>query len=461
MKAIKTIRSEIEILDSLNKIVGIHDNKNRRERNPRTIFLQKVSPNNISNPVKIQLLKTINDNNITHNHYFKNFNKKKANLNENDKKITENIKIDNNPNVKIVSEPLYSSPRIIKKKILYNSVKQTQKNFQNLNINIDRLEPKYNKEHRIRDFFSKSILFNKKSSSTLGSPDNKGILQKNISYINSNVKNSESVGKKCAGRESQGKNSLNNNLNSPQNSIKDKVQNKHNKNISQNNHTTNCNIDIKLEDVILFEQKLNNIIKAIDNYIANINDKKNIDNILFSSSSIFSFYFKSSLCNKMYLIFQEQNKLIIKSSINLKLFMLMLIFHLALNPFILIKVIDNIKIIFEFLIQNFYLFVKKYYIYYGEMFILQNEQYLEDINYTIAEYGFNNLNEVQIKDIINRNCCNIAKIVSNILNIYHNFGNSFFLSFSGLFNNLSRITENEINYYFFTYLYESKKKFES
>ena len=37
-------------------------NRNSREKNPRKIFLQKISTHDNGNPIKIQLLKTNNDN---------------------------------------------------------------------------------------------------------------------------------------------------------------------------------------------------------------------------------------------------------------------------------------------------------------------------------------------------------------------------------------------------------------
>ena len=63
MRVTKKLRSDLELLDSLQKISGYKKNKNSREKSPRTILLQKISPNENNIPIKVQLLKAKNNNN--------------------------------------------------------------------------------------------------------------------------------------------------------------------------------------------------------------------------------------------------------------------------------------------------------------------------------------------------------------------------------------------------------------
>ena len=64
MRVTKKLRSELELLDSLQRISGYKNNKNSKEKSPRTILLQKISSNDNNIPIKVQLLKAKNNNNI-------------------------------------------------------------------------------------------------------------------------------------------------------------------------------------------------------------------------------------------------------------------------------------------------------------------------------------------------------------------------------------------------------------
>jgi TFIIF-interacting CTD phosphatase-like protein len=128
-----------------------------------------------------------------------------------------------------------------------------------------------------------------------------------------------------------------------------------------------------------------------------------------------------------------------------------------MNTSMITKLLNDLKYIFSQLKQNLYLFIKKLYIFYGEAFIMQNEMYFKTFNYILQKNGLNNLNENEIKNIINQNCCNIVKNIVNILNYYKAVRNPFYLDFYEIFNILSKITEKEINNYFCTYLFGLKK----
>ena len=63
MRVTKKLKSDLEIIDSLQKITGYKLTKNTIEKSPRMILLQKISNNNDANfPIKVQLLKTKNPN---------------------------------------------------------------------------------------------------------------------------------------------------------------------------------------------------------------------------------------------------------------------------------------------------------------------------------------------------------------------------------------------------------------
>ena len=82
MRVTKKFRSELELLNSLQRISGYNNKKNSREKSPRTIFLQKISPNDNNIPIKVQLLKTKN-NNLDKNMYFTNNNSLSLNKKKN------------------------------------------------------------------------------------------------------------------------------------------------------------------------------------------------------------------------------------------------------------------------------------------------------------------------------------------------------------------------------------------
>ena len=275
--------------------------------------------------------------------------------------------------------------------------------------------------------------------------------------------------KTYVGRDNYSVNSFNNNISSPKTSSyitdidSNNLKNTKNVNININSngniYKNNYLIDINLEDLIIFEERFNDIIIAINHGNLHSNLVNNKYDIGASNEcyEFFTFYFHSSLKYKFPFFFHEQNRIIIQSAINLKLFIILITYHLSINPFMIIKVMDDLKPIYSLLKQNLYLIIKKLNIFYGEAFILQNEIYFKTFNYILTKNGMDNLNENEIKEIINQNCCNIVKNISNILNYYKALGNPFYLDFYELFNILSRLTEKEINNYFCTYLSGLKK----
>ena len=138
----------------------------------------------------------------------------------------------------------------------------------------------------------------------------------------------------------------------------------------RDNNENNEEIDIKLDDLIFIEGRLNDI-------IISLNNKKNIFDISAINETVefFSFYFHSTLRNKFPLFFISQNRIIVQSAFNLNLFLILITYHLSLNTSMLIKVIILLRNIFELLKINLYLFVRKMEIFYGEDFCQNNEIY--------------------------------------------------------------------------------------
>ena len=73
MRVTKKLRSELELLDSLQRISGYKNMKNSKDKSPRTILLQKISSSSNNNfPIKVTLLKA--NNNTNKNFYITNSN---------------------------------------------------------------------------------------------------------------------------------------------------------------------------------------------------------------------------------------------------------------------------------------------------------------------------------------------------------------------------------------------------
>ena len=498
MKVTKKLKSDLEIIDSLQRITGYKLIKNNQEKSPRMILLQKITNNEGNIPIKVQLLKTKNNIKTTSN--LNNMNA--TSLSTNKHKISYN-KL-NNENItrgslgrlkdSLVSQnrrSIQDSPKsnVHYKNSTFNIINQSpikkmaninlnSKNNSNINNKIDdnSKEPKIS-GNKILNILSKNFDYNKKKSDNKilsppifegGGPSTKSSFHPSRiipSDTNNYNKNEEYGTNTYIGKDNYSVNSFKNmNLNSPKTPSYVTDIDSLNQKTGKNNSNNNYMIDIKLEDLILLEERFNDIIIAINHGNSNINLNNNVDN---SSNKydigasnecyeFFVFYFHSSLKYKFPFFFHDENKVIIQSAINLKLFIIMITYHLSLNPNLILKLLDILKLIYSILRQNLYLFIKKLMIFYGEAFVLQNEMYFKNFNFILSRNALNNLNENEIKEIIYQNCTNVVKNISEILNYYKTMDNPYYLDFYEIFCILSRITEKEINNYFCTYLFNSK-----
>ena len=234
------------------------------------------------------------------------------------------------------------------------------------------------------------------------------------------------------------------------NNINKNINDSYNDNIIYNNaNNIKKNLEIKLEDLIMIEERLNDICISLNN---NTNDLGASNECI----EFFVFYFHSSLTYKFPLLFHENKRILIQSAINLKLFTIVMTYHLSMNIQMLSDVLLYLKNIYSLLKLNLYLFIKKIQIFYGEAFVLQNEMYFKTFNYLLSRNGYDNMNENEIVDLVQNNCYNIVQSLSEIINYYESVGNNYYLDFLELFNTISKLTEKEINNYFYNYLYASR-----
>ncbi len=241
-------------------------------------------------------------------------------------------------------------------------------------------------------------------------------------------------------------NYYNNNQNMTINNNNNNIMGYNNNNI--NNTINNNSLDIKLEDLIMIEERLNDICISLDN----TNDLGASNECI----EFFVFYFHSSLTYKFPLLFHESKRILIQSAINLKLFTIVMTYHLSMNVKMFSDVLLFLKKIYSLLKLNLYLLIKKLQMFYGEVFVNQNIMYFKTFNCLLVRNGYNNMNENGIGDLIQNNCYKIVQSLSDIINYYESIGNIYYLDFLELFNNISKLTEKEINNYFYNYLYACK-----
>ena len=220
-----------------------------------------------------------------------------------------------------------------------------------------------------------------------------------------------------------------------------------------NSYLNYANIEIKLDDLILFEERLTDISIALNNSKSIYEGGASNECVEF-----FVFYFHSSLKQIFPYYFNGMNKVIIKSAINLKLLSIVITYHLSMNPVFLNKLVDELKNIFSLCKMNLYLFIKKIQLFYGENYTKQNEMYFKTFNYILTKKGLFNINENEIVEIINQNCREIVKNLNNVLNFYKKIDNNYYLDFLEMFESISKITEKYINNYFYNHLYGNSSK---
>ena len=282
---------------------------------------------------------------------------------------------------------------------------------------IDNTQPR----HKIRDLLSKKFLYNKpKTTSTPNNPkknhhpyDLKTYYNNNYNKTNLNNIDNMSVNSFNVNRKEMYK-AYNDNMSAI--SMDDAyILMKNNPNFQNN-----LGINIKLDDLIICDEKLNDILIALNN--KNKNYEMDASN---ECAEFFVFYFHSSLQNIFYKFYNAKKKIIIDSANNLTLLAIIVTYHLSINKDILKDIIKIIINIFSLLKTNLYLNVKKIQIFFGDSFVEKNNFYFKTFNYYLRMQNLININEDEIILKIEHNCRIITNEIKKILKIYQRINDNY------------------------------------
>ena len=219
-------------------------------------------------------------------------------------------------------------------------------------------------------------------------------------------------------------------------------------------YAINSNFILNLNDLIIFENKLNNIVSVLT--VINSIKENNIINADDECKDFLIFYFESNLKGKFITIFNITNKIIVQSSINILLFCIILCYFFSINHL----VDDNIAKIFTDILSlvknNFLLYIK-------QLLIKQkNEKIFKVFRNSLIKNKIDKLNnEKEIVDKIFSNCQNLmGNGLQKIVSSYKKKNNLYSKEFVKVYNNISLIPENDFEEYFYKKLiYESENEF--
>ena len=215
--------------------------------------------------------------------------------------------------------------------------------------------------------------------------------------------------------------------------------------INQNNNY-GFKYEIKLDDLILYDERLNDILVALSTN----NGKSPEPDASNECAEFFVFYFHSSLQQIFPLFYNEKKKIIIESANNLTLLSIIITYHLSIIKGIFKQVINMIINIFSLLKMNLSLNVKKMEIIYGETFVKKNDFYFKTFNYYLSKLNLINAQEEDILFKLEHNCRLITSDIKKILKIYKEINNNYYNDFHAIFNNISILTETDLKSYFYS-----------
>ena len=424
MRITKEPQSNLNIINTLRNLNKLNPSANIDLSN---IHSMEITNNeNSNNPIKVKLMK--NNTQISPQKKFP------INFIYNDKKININQKEINN----------------LRHSLIFTQEKQNDKIKENNFLKKISMSPKLTLHYEEKEEINNTINKAKKETPKKSKYNMLGLFQnkKNFAYNKKKPSNALSI----LSKKKEQNNPNDDNISVVSfNSVMTDINNYNN--YKYNTYMKNT-IEIKSEDLIMLEERLNDINISLNN-INDINDVGAISECV----EFFVFYFHSSLSYKFPLIFSENKRILIQSAINLKLLTIVMTYHLSMNLNMLSDIILILKSIFSLLKNNLYLFIKKVQLYYGKEYVLQNNIYFKTFNYILAKNGYDKLiNENEISNLINNNCIKIAQYLSEIIIYYEDVGNNYYLDFLDLFNNISKLTEKDINNYFYNYLYSAKSK---
>ena len=335
-------------------------------------------------------------------------------------------------------------------KVISVSPMQSSQNINEDNSNDNLRQNNKKQSHKIRELLSQKFTYNKpKTTSTPNNIKKSPRAYDLKTYFNNDLRN---------------KNNSNNNINNDNMSVNsfnynrsDKYKlNKDNGSVVSFEETysvitpdTNYRKEIKLDDLIIYDERLNDIMVALNN-----NNLKGYEpDASNECAEFFVFYFHSTLQKTFPSFFSTKNKIVIESANNLTLLTIIITYHLSIMKDILKEVINMVINILSLLKLNLYLIVKKIQLTYGDDFVEKNMFYFKTFNYYLRTKNLVNLKEDDIIFKIDQNCRSIVNDIKKILKIYQQINNPYHNDFFAIFNNISILSEKDLKDYFYARIY--------
>ena len=211
------------------------------------------------------------------------------------------------------------------------------------------------------------------------------------------------------------------------------------------NNIDNYNIiSFNLNDLNIFDDKLNQIICKFKN-----KNNNNLE-VFHECYEFINFYNSSTIKGIFTTYFKDNNKLIIESSINLSLFSIIITYHLSKNNLLTKNIIKIIEDILFLLKINFTLYIKKIQLNYNINIQKKNYVYFQSYNKFLNDNNITNAeNEVDITFRIYQNCKQMTNYMKLIMEYYKQISTNYYNNFIKIFNNISIQNENELLNYFF------------
>ena len=403
------------------------------------IPISKKSSNNIQRQ-NFKIATETNDENLYEQNATNNKNGKNNDIGNIDRLKKYLIPRNNNQNP-IRNSSNLNRPRVISASPIPSNpyLKKEEEEEEEENNNVRQTN--HQQTHKIRELLSQKFTYNKPK--TTSTPNNikkkphpydlKTYCNNNRSNLNNDNINVNSFN--CNKKEQIQKNKDNLSMAS----FEDSPYNMNN----YNNY--NFRPEIKLDDLIIYDERLNDILVALNN--------KNEPDASNECAEFFVFYFHSSLQKIFTSFFNVKHKIIIESATNLAFLAIIITYHLSLLRDILREITDMVINIFSLLKINLYLNVKKIQIVYGDDFVEKNNFYFKTFNYYLRTQNLISLKEDEIVFKIDHNCRLITNDIKKILKIYQQINNSYYSDFIAIFNNISIISEKDLKDYFYARLY--------
>ena len=411
-----------------------------KSNNNNTTKISKKQSNNIQRQNYPLETETNNDNNNNNYNYDINA------YNDKNKKYTDLGNLDRLKKYLIPKKnPTRYSMKINRPKVISASPIPNTPYYQKEQPEDENIEKERQNKHKMRDLLSKKFTYNKpKTTSTPSNIKRNPHVYDLKTYCNNSKTNNNN-------------NSDNISVNSFNYNKNDRIKNnKDNLSVISydaaysviNHNNNNFRIEIKLDDLIIYDERLNDILVALNN-----NNKSYDPDASNECAEFFVFYFHSTLQKKFSSFFSSNNKIVIDSANNLTLLSIIVTYHLSLIKDILKEVVLMVINIFTLLKMNLYLYGKMVQIYYGDEFVEKNIFYFKTFNYYLRTQNLINIKEDDIIFKLDHNCRLITNDLKKILKIYQQINNNYYNDFIAIFNNISILSESDLKDYFYARVY--------